>query len=76
MSTDAKEPIIDQLQPEYSSQYMSAQGFTPADVENVRKLFGYTKGWSGGAKVLGKLPMLGRPTNLDYSRTGANCALQ
>ena len=25
-------------------------------------------GWSGGAKVLGKLPVLGRPTNLDYSR--------
>ena len=24
-------------------------------------------GWSGGAKVLGKLPVLGRPTNLDYS---------
>ena len=24
-------------------------------------------GWSGGAKVLGKLPVPGRPTNLDYS---------
>ena len=32
------------------------------------------RGWSGGAKVLGKLPVPGRPTNLDYSRTGAYCA--
>ena len=31
-------------------------------------------GWSGGAKVLGKLPVLGRPTNLDYSRARAYCA--
>ena len=31
-------------------------------------------GWSGGAKVLGKLPVPGRPTNLDYSRAGAYCA--
>ena len=25
-------------------------------------------GWSDGAKVLGKLPVPGRPTDLDYSR--------
>ena len=31
-------------------------------------------GWSGGAKVLGKLPVLGRPTNLDYRRARAYCA--
>ena len=31
-------------------------------------------GWSGGAKVLGKLPVPGRPTNLDYSRAMAYCA--
>ena len=30
-------------------------------------------GWSGGAKVLGKLPVLGRPTNLDYRRAMAYC---
>ena len=29
------------------------------------------RGWSGGAMVLGKLPVLGRPTNLDYSRARA-----
>ena len=29
---------------------------------------------SGGAKVLGKLPVPGRPTNLDYSRARAYCA--
>ena len=32
------------------------------------------KGWSGGAKVLGKLPVPGRPTNVDYSRARAYCA--
>ena len=31
-------------------------------------------GWSGGAKVLDKLPVPGRPTNLDYSRARACCA--
>ena len=32
------------------------------------------RGWSGGAKVLGKLPVPGRPTTLDYSRARAYCA--
>ena len=32
------------------------------------------RGWSGGAMVLGKLPVLGRPTNLDCSRARAYCA--
>ena len=32
------------------------------------------RGWSGGAKVLGKLSVPGRPTNLDYSRARAYCA--
>ena len=31
-------------------------------------------GWSGGAKVLGNLPVPGRPTGLDYSRARACCA--
>ena len=31
-------------------------------------LFGHFWGRSGGAKVLGKLPVPGRPTNLAYSR--------
>ena len=31
-------------------------------------------GWSGGVMVLGKLPVPGRPTNLDYSRARAYCA--
>ena len=30
--------------------------------------------WSGGAKLLRKLPVPGRPTNLDYSRAKAYCA--
>ena len=31
-------------------------------------------GWSGGAKVLCKLPVPGRPYNLDDSRARAYCA--
>ena len=30
--------------------------------------------WSGGAMVLGKLPVPGRPTYLDKSRARAYCA--
>ena len=33
-----------------------------------------SRGWSGGAKVLGKLSMPGRPTTLDRSRARASCA--
>ena len=32
--------------------------------------------WSGGAMVLGKLPVPGRPTNLDYSRARGLLHLQ
>ena len=32
------------------------------------------RGLSGGAMVLGKLPVPGRPTYLDYSRARAYCA--
>ena len=32
------------------------------------------RGWSGGAKVLGKLSVPGRPTSLDDSRAKAYCA--
>ena len=32
------------------------------------------RGWSGGAMVLGKLPVPGLPTNLDYSKARAYCA--
>ena len=35
-----------------------------------------TRGWTGGAKVLGKLPVPGRPTNLAYSRARAYCAFR
>ena len=33
-----------------------------------------TLGWSGGAIVLGKLPVPGHPTNFDYSRTREYCS--
>ena len=32
------------------------------------------RGWSSGAMVLGKLPVPGRPTNLEKSRARAYCA--
>ena len=32
------------------------------------------RGWSGGAKVLGKLSVPGRPTSLDDSRARAYCS--
>ena len=32
------------------------------------------RGWSGGAMVLGQLPVPGRPTNLDCSTARAYCA--
>ena len=32
------------------------------------------RGWSGGAMVLGKLPVLGCPTYLENSRARAHCA--
>ena len=34
----------------------------------------FDTGWSGGAMVLGKLPVPGRPTNLDDSGARAYCA--
>ena len=36
--------------------------------------FQVKRGWSGGAMVLGKFPVPGRPTNLDQSRARAFCA--
>ena len=32
------------------------------------------RGWSGGAMVLGKLPVPGRPTNMERSRARGYCA--
>ena len=32
------------------------------------------RGWSGSARVLGKLSVPGRSTNLNYSRARAYCA--
>ena len=34
----------------------------------------FRRKWSGGAKVLGKLSVPGRPANIDYSRARAYCA--
>ena len=35
--------------------------------------FFFQRGWSGGAMVLGKLPVPGRPATLDESRARAYC---
>ena len=34
---------------------------------------GFCRGRSGGAKVVGQLPLPGRPTNLDFSRARTYC---
>ena len=47
----------------FFGQFFSCLSFSPL-----------SRGWSGGAMVLGKLPVPGRPTYLDSSRTRANCA--
>ena len=44
----------------------------PIKVNSFAYLFHW--GWPGGAMVLGKLPVPGRPTNLDHSRARAYCA--
>ena len=43
-------------------------------ISNYTGFYPLRWGWSGGAKVLGKLPVPGRPTDLDYSRARAYCA--
>ena len=42
--------------------------------KNDVKLLSVTLRWSDGAMVLGKLPVPGRPTNLEKSRARAYCA--
>ena len=47
------------------------RGYTSLSVSPIRsnrRTYNQSRGWSGNAKVLGKLPVPGRPTNLDYSR--------
>ena len=39
-----------------------------------RRMFFLSGGWSGGAKVLGKLSVPGRPASLDDSRARAYCS--
>ena len=43
--------------------------YTP--IRSNRRTNKQSRGWLGGAKVLGKLPVPGRPTTLDYSRAKA-----
>ena len=54
----------------------AAIGHNPGinEVESINPTSEVDRGWSGGAKVLGKLPVPGGPTNLDYSKTRAYCA--
>ena len=39
--------------------------------KEATEVYSEIRGWSGGAIVLGKLPVPGRPTNLDESRARA-----
>ena len=50
---------------------MSGNSIDPDKAAHNELLPLYLHGWSGGAMVLGKLPVPGRPTNLDYSRARA-----
>ena len=43
-------------------------------VNNLTRKFTPSRGWSGGAMVLDKLPVPGRPTSLNDSRARAYCA--
>ena len=43
-------------------------------IDNGKIVIRLYVGWSGGAKALGKLPVLGRPTNVDDCGTRAYCA--
>ena len=53
----------------------SRYGWGCLDIFSLVNHFSFlSQGWSSGAMVLGKLPVLERPTNLDYSRARACCA--
>ena len=52
----------------------SVNSFTTGRNHDFKFFYLCLRGWSDGAKVLGKLPVTGRPTNLDQSRARAYCA--
>ena len=51
----------------------SCNGLTVKETFRTSLLLKKWGGWLGGATVLGNLPVPGRPTNFDYSRTRAYC---
>ena len=59
--------LRDSAQPEVVPRHTESQLVEEQDPQR-------TRGWSGGAKVLGKLSVPGRPTNLEDSRARAYCA--
>ena len=67
-------PILTKFQ--HAPAYLMIQKFCKMDkLSNViANRYDYIRGWSGGVMVLGKLPVPGRPTNLDKSRASAFCA--
>ena len=54
----------------YRLKYCLKGPLNPKQPTNIH----VSRGWSGGAMVLGKLPVPGRPTYLDHSRARAHCA--
>ena len=44
---------------------LQSNPFSLSKVIAALSWFSHIQGWSGGAMVLGKLPVPGRPTNLD-----------
>ena len=64
--------IISKSVHRFSGRLVGCFGF----IGPLRKYFSLyrAEGWSGGAMVLGKLPVPGRPTCLDKSRARAYCS--
>ena len=63
---------LDELIHNYKLVRCNIERTETADI--LLSIFDSFCGWSSGAMVLGKLPLPGRPTNLDPSRARAYCA--
>ena len=74
---DISELVASWLQITIGNIILSKQSILHAQTSyhsvGIYNLFLKFRGWSGGAMVLGKLPVPGCPTNLNYSRARAYC---
>ena len=56
--------------PKFNAKLFSAYRCGVGEEYNIKKAFLKKTGWSGGVMVLEKLPVPGRPANLDSNRPG------